>query len=463
MSVPRQTARRSPPRSVALLAVAVALALVTVSCGGQEVSAPELNTTLASEISVVEPPVTTTVDLAVPDTDPSTLYVSSEFGSDDNDGQTMESPWASLQTALDRLEPGNTLFVLDGRYDEQREPGVAHYVVNVSGTPDAWIRVTAGPDQSPELVASAGNGISVRGDYVEISGLRVRGEGFDVENNYGWGLLIRNSHHVRLANNTISSMAVGGISSVESSNLEILDNEVFDNSFWGTEQGSGISLWHSVDSGLGPAPDGYHDRIIGNVVYRNENKVFSRWRDEDVITDGNGIIIDQNVETGYTGRALVANNVVFDNGGRGILVLESNRVDVMFNTTYNNGRTDGLEGGPVELVASRADDVRLLNNLAWSRSGAPAVTVADASNVELGGNVLITDSPSGFNTELDLVSNTDPGLAGPSIDPSIADFRPRPGSIVIDRAIAVNPRVPYDADGNPRSTTAPDAGAYEFN
>ena len=198
------------------------------------------------------------------------------------------------------------------------------------------------------------------------------------------------------------------------------------------------------------------------MVYRNENKVFSRFREGEVITDGNGIIIDQAIETGYTGRVLVANNVVFDNGGRGILVLESNRVDVMYNTTYNNGRTAGLEGGPVELVAARADDVRLLNNLAWSRSGAPAVAVADASNVVLGGNVFVTDSPSGLATDTDLVAAEDPGLVRPSIDPAIADFRPGVGSTVIDRALPVDPFVSFDADGRSRNAASPDVGAYEF-
>ncbi len=296
-----------------LLGASVAI----VACGGQEVLAPELNTTTVPvELNIVAPPTTVEVTLPVgPDTDPLTFYVDAVLGDDANDGQTAEAAFRSLQSALDRLQPGNTLFVMGGTYAELQEPGNAHYVVSASGTAEAWIRIAAAPGpHQPVIVASDGNGISIRGNYVEISGLEIRGQGFSAENSYGWGMLIRNSHHVRLADNLVSGMAVGGISSVESANLEITGNEIFDNSFWGTEQGSGISIWHSVDAGFGPGSDGYHDRVIGNVLYRNENKVFSRWRENDVMTDGNGIIIDETDETGYTGRTLIANNVVFDNG-----------------------------------------------------------------------------------------------------------------------------------------------------
>ncbi len=446
-------------RSAALAAVIV----VAAGCGGQEISAPELNTTMVEQIVVTVPSPDPKLDPAEPDDDERALWVSADLGDDGNDGQTPERPLASLQEAIGRLGPGDTLYVLDGQYRELAEPGNAHYVVDRGGTAEAWIRITAAPGHRPEIVASNGNGMSIRADYVEVSDLVVTGEGFDTTNDYGWGILIRSSHHVRVMGNEISQMAVGGISSVESTNLDIVGNTVYENSFWGPEQGSGISLWHSVDQDFGPGPDGYHDRIVGNTVYRNENRVFSMWRDEDAITDGNGIIVDQTDETGYTGRILVANNLVVDNGGRAILVLESSRVDVMFNTTYANGRTDGLEGGPVELATSRADDVRFLNNVAWSRPGAPAIGVSDATDVVVGGNVLVTDSPSGLATEVDLVVDTNPGLARPDLDPTAADFRPVAGSSLIGHAVVVSPLLLLDADGAERSAGNPDAGAYELS
>jgi len=133
----------------------------------------------------------------------------------------------------------------------------------------------------------------------------------------------------------------------------------------------------------------------------------------------------------------------------------------MFNTTYRNGRTADLQSGPVELAASRSDDVRFINNLAWSRPGVPALQINKASEIVSGGNVFITDTPTGAETELDLVTLSDPRLMRPDIDPTLADFRPLAGSIVIDRGVAIEPLVVVDADGRPRSLAALDVGAYE--
>lgn len=465
----RSSPTSTPPRRPLRRAAVVGLVGLT-ACSGSDVSAPV--TTVIEPDRVVSEQVRGAVlpeIVAAPsqedvetDTDPATFFVSPETGDDANDGQTPAAPFATLQGALDRMEPGQTLYLLSGRYDETTEPGNAHYTIDVSGTAESWIRVTAAPGAEPEIVANDGNGLVVRGDYVEVSGIRVRGEGFGVDNAYGWGMLIRNSHHVRLADNVISDMAVGGIASVESSNLEIVANEVFDNAFWGTEQGSGISVWHSVDNGDGPDADGYHDRIIGNVVYRNENRVYSRWHtDKDTITDGNGIIIDQTDETGYTGRILVANNLVFDNGGRAVLVLESSWVDIIHNTAYHNGRTATLEGGPVEIAAGEAEGVRVLNNLLWARNGVPPFSVDDSADVEMGGNVLVTDTGRGPATVLDLVIINDAGLVAPGVDPVSADFRPFPTSVVVGHALVTDPRIPADIDGVARPAAEASAGAYE--
>ncbi|MCP5033177.1 MAG: DUF1565 domain-containing protein [Actinomycetia bacterium] len=391
------------------------------------------------------------------------VFVSSITGNDGNDGRTAETPWRSLQSSINRLQPGQTLYVMDGDYSEQREPGNPHYVVNVSGKPGSWIHIAAAPGHRPRLVPRSGNGISILGDYIEVSGLRIDGETFDAANSYGWGILVRSSHHVRLTSNVISDMPVGGISAVESTNLEIYRNEVFGNSFWGTEQGSGISIWHSRDHGTQSAADGYHDKIIGNIIYGNENKVYSRWAPvSNAITDGNGIIIDEASHFNYQGRTLIANNVVFDNGARGIIVWESAGVDVVFNTTFHNGRTAALTGARVELAVGRSTDCKLLNNVAWSRPGLAALTSVGTEKPTIGGNVFITDTPSGHETSLDLVTTADPGMVAPSTNRATADFHLVAGSILEARAVDIGPRVAVDAGGGSRPAVGADVGAYEL-
>ncbi len=450
-----------------LAAGAVAGYLVT---RGPEVSTPDLTMvdegSIRASLQEAAAPVDrtpTSQALSSVDTDPDVLFVDPGGGSDEADGQTQATAWRSLQASLDRLAPGQTLQLLTGRYDETTEPGNAHYVIESSGTPEAWVRVTAAPGHQPLIVASKGNGISVRASYVQVDGLRFVGEGFGPDNPYGWGVLVRDSNHVRVQGNVISQFPVGGVATVESSNIEILSNELFENSYWGTEQGSGISMWHSKDRGQPPSEDGYHDVVAGNLIYRNENKVFSRFiTDRDVFTDGNGIIIDQADETGYTGRILIANNVVFDNGGRGIIVHESSRVDVVHNTTYHNGRTEGLLGGRTELAVARATDVQFLNNLAWSLPGAESMRVTDARELVMGGNVFVTDVHTGPDTELDLVIDGDPGLVGAGIDRDTIDFRPLTASFLAGRAVPTSPHIPFDADLRPRPAVGATVGAYQL-
>lgn len=411
------------------------------------------------------PPIPAVGSLAT-DADPHVLFVDPVTGDDSGDGQTSISAWRSLQTAFDRLTPGDTLFLMGGDYRGERLTRFSsHFEVTVSGTAERWIRIAAAPGQTPRIVATAGNGIELLGDYLTVEGLTVVGEGFGPDNDYGWGLMTRGNHHVRLAGNTISGMAVGGITSIEATNLEITGNEVHDNSFWGPEQGSGISLWHSRDAGTDPGPDGYHDRIVGNLVYRNENKVPSMFRSNRIITDGNGIIVDQADQMGYTGRVLVADNLIVDNGGRAVLVLESSRVDVVRNTTYHNARTAGLEGGPVELAAGRARDVRFVANLAWARPGGMAFFKArDTRAVVSDGNVFVTDQPVPQAAPNDLVTADGAGLVTlPAEDPSVADFRPAPASALVGRpapALLVA-SLTVDADGLARPRAGAAVGAFE--
>ena len=395
-----------------------------------------------------------------PPLDPMPFFVSPTDGDDTNDGRSPEQPWASLNQSLNRLLPGQTLYLMDGTYNELSGTSV-HHIIRNDGEPDAWIRITAAYGHQPVIVATEGTGLEIQGDYVEVAGLTVRGEGFDESNSFGYGLSIRRAHHVRLVGNSVASMPLNGISAIESSNIEIINNEVFENAFWDASQGSGISVWHSLNWDQPAAPDGYHDRILGNRIYRNENKVKSKWKNYSTITDGNGIIIDRNRHFNYSGRTLVANNVVFDNGGRAIMVFDSNRVDVLFNTTYQNGRTDGLEGGPVEIAVGRASDVRVLNNLAWALPGAPALSANEANGFESEGNVLISTDQAGSFSDSNSVLSVDPGLINPSVDETTADFRPEETGLLVGRALPLQPTLSYDAVGNPRSPGSADVGAYE--
>lgn len=429
----------------------------------------EMTTTTTVETTTTTAAPTTTAVAAVPGfADPGsvpangdTFYVSANSGNDGNDGRSSSSPWKSLQAGLKRLSAGQTLLVMDGEYREVKAPGVAHYTVDHGGSAGNWMRIAAAPGHSPTIVASQGSGIQITSSYVEVSGLTIKGSGFGVDNNWGVGISVNKADHVRLVGNRITGMPTSGISVTESSKFDLIGNDVSYNSFWSPLQGSGISVWHSVNRGHGAGSDGYHDRIIGNRVYGNENKVNSQFKEFKVKSDGNGIIVDQNIDTGYSGRVLIANNVVYDNGGRGIIAWESNRVDIVFNTGYQNGQTDGISGGATEFAAGKANDIIIANNVGWARSGLPAIIFDRVTSGTSYNNVLITDSPSGHAGSRDIMHSGNPGFRNASTDPGSADFRPQSDSVLKGRVTDSPTFVSTDIVGTSRGGGTPDVGAYE--
>jgi len=398
-----------------------------------------------------------------PDTDPNTFYVS-PGGDESTDGQTAENPWQDLQASIDRLGPGQTLYLMDGVYSGQYSDAPAHWIVRKSGEPGAWIRVQAAPGHTPILHPDQGHGLEVRNaNYVEVGGLTVVGQNCGGTNDYGWGMVIRESHHVRLIGNDISDMPVGGISAVESSKFEIIGNTTHHNSFWGPEQGSGISVWHPRSHSREPFEDGYHIRIVGNTSYANENKVYSRWApDRKIMSDGNGIIMDLGQHFGFTHKTLIANNIAFNNGGRGVNVTKSDNVDVVNNTTYHNGRTPTLSTPGTELSATNSKNVKFYNNLSVSRPGLSEIMISEVDELDIAGNIFVTDKPSGHASDGGFFAAGDPGFVRASVDPDEADFRLAPGSVALQKPTVPFSAVALDWTGASRPDDGAAVGAFEL-
>ncbi len=215
------------------------------------------------------------------------LFVDPVHGNDDASGLSESDALGSLATAFGRVQPGTTLLLMSGDYDETMAPGAAHYLLTTGGTADGWVRITAAPGHRPVIIGSSLPAVEVRADYVELSNLTVEGRGYNVDNSWGVGLAARDSHHVVFSGNDVSGFALAGINTIRSSDVSVLGNRVYGNAFYSPNQGSGISLWssknHPGDTGI--------NRIVGNLVYENENRVESgRW--PGLRTDGNGIIVD---------------------------------------------------------------------------------------------------------------------------------------------------------------------------
>lgn len=291
-------------------------------------------------------------------------------------------PFATIPQALAAVTPGDTILVGAGEYREPK--GIS---IKTSGTPDAWIKLKAAPGARPKILTSNWSGIELRGSiaYVEIDGFElqfVKDPSLDV---HGSGIApMYGTHHIRILNNVIHDYGTGGIISLDCDYLHLEGNAVYKNAHTSPYGGSGISLCRAFDFDDAP---GYHNVIRRNVCFDNENKVIvlvTSGGTGHTLTDGNGIIIDvfkrsrvdylkphgedrNGPTTPYRGRTLVEDNVCYDNGGRGIHVFRSERVDVINNTCYQNQRTPEINGG--EFTAIESDDVVIANNIGVSRPG----------------------------------------------------------------------------------------------
>lgn len=164
----------------------------------------------------------------------SNYYVSALYGDDANDG-SLGSPWATLSWASSRLEPGNTLYVREGVYNEQLK-------VPSSGTSDNWITYEAYEGETPiidadGLTLSHFNGVveMVGKSYIRIKGLTVK-NGRTFQRNVA-GIVARgNCHYIEILDNTISNMNCSGIlcgmgyTSADELNsyITVRGNEIFD-------------------------------------------------------------------------------------------------------------------------------------------------------------------------------------------------------------------------------------------
>lgn len=359
------------------------------------------------------------------------FYVDSGNGDDSASGVSVDEAWQSLSRGIEALEPGVDVFVLDGVYEELQSPNQAHYVIrDLHGSADQWSRLLAFPGHQPTIRATSTSGIEILfSEYVEVSGFHIEGIGFGPENSQGYGIIARDGHHFVFQDNELHGMGNSGIGGgMNSSHFTIANNVIYDNALWSPDGSSGVSLWRLSNVG-GADEDGYANRIIGNTIYGNENRVNCTCPPGGVITDGNGIIIDQSNINGYTGRSLVSDNTIFRNGGRAINAFDSAHIDIFNNTTYQNAFTDGLHGERAEIGTFQASDVRIEKNLVVAADGTTAISTSD--DITVVNNVFVGGDELGPNPGIE-----DPQFVSTSSDPGEADFRLRDTSPVHSLDIA---------------------------
>ena len=408
-------------------------------------------------------------------------YYVSPSGNDSNDGKTPNTAFATLQKAANVVQPGYTVYAMTGVYQNTdfASSSPSQNVLNIytSGTQALPITFTNYPGQSPKIQFNSWYGIRVFGpaSYITLSGFEIEGDQQQVSQTYaqsasygdpltnGTGISVTGdssgvliSTHVTIENMVVHDCPLNGIGAGYSDYIAVQDNIVYNNGYWSPFAGSGISM-----IGLFPSDSNtknYKNFILRNVSYGN-NEVHPNFQAYNLITDGNGIILDSFNHQAtsfqpYNGKTLVANNIVYSNGGTGISAYQSANIDLINNTAFANNLTMSIPIG--EIVAYYASNINIVNNIMVAPTGLPVNTATGDTTVNVDYNLYYGGSGPQVMGSHDLIGNP------LFIAPLNGNFQLQTGSPAISSGIAW-PSVLTDFLSNPRPGLdgGIDRGAYQ--
>ena len=321
-------------------------------------------------------------------------YISSDLGSDSNAG-TYSSPFKTIDKGISMVNPGGTVYVMDGLYQNNNygtvDPSTntnmnnPHVVtINKSGTQNAYITLRNYPGHTPKIQFDGRGGIVISNgmDYIIIEGFEVEGPSQSI--NYDMAIADRNykiqmaedgddstnytntyfggkgiwggygaHHNIIIRNNIVHDTPGSAIRFNDSDHILIENNIVYNSNWWTSSASSAIVLAESI-AVSGDNSDDIKMIIRGNIVYNNWNRIpfyVTQLPDNsgntnpnygtatyNNILDGQGIYVTRS-DPDYNGTFLFENNLSVNNGKNGINFDHSQSASAIYqnNTIFFNG------------------------------------------------------------------------------------------------------------------------------
>jgi len=442
-------------------------------------------------------------------------------GSDTTGNGSLNSPFANLRRLNNLLQAGDTVFVHQGTYynsdfnDGDIWDGDNLFTLTANGNPNNYIVIMPYPGDQVTLKSDARYNILVNNSsYIKIIGFELVGIANDITQTMadnawglyrdsngnihdlavelnidindpslrrttiskpvlqnihkpdyyvGHGLVCRNSHHIVFKNNIIHDFPGSGLRADKSDYVQIIQNEIFHNTYWTTAGVGALTIAASKDLPTNDTFSGVKTKILKNNVHDNENRMISWNPGKDfismVIDEGSGIFLTRNADTYHNGYILIANNLSVKNGASGIVIHKTDRVVVEFNSSYYNGTTnDGKPGG---ITFNSVNTATIRNNIAYARPDHYAMGKNGGSitGVTITNNIVYNEN--GSEPVYHNIPNNGFVISNPLFtNPANNQFTLQANSPAIDAAVVSN----YTNDDYTFALRGanPDIGAYEF-
>jgi hypothetical protein len=312
-------------------------------------------------------------------TSPPATYYLSPTGNDSNSGLSASSPWLSPNHPVNC---GDVIIAASGTYSASNfNTGSWGTVTCILGNNVAWLQCAV--FDSCRISATGSDGIWVDESYWGVQGWEittstsVNAACFHAGPKLSAPVTV---HHIIFADDVANGCMGGGFTAYNNSTTASVDyiayvgNIAYDSARGNGECYSGFNIYQPIASDNNA---GTHLYIGGNFSYSN--------LDPDPCngtppTDGEGVILDtfdfsHNGGTPYTQQTLVKNNILVNNGGRGIEVYNNSAgashatIIITQNTTWGN-LTDPNQNdmGCGEVALETASDTQVYGNLVSTKS-----------------------------------------------------------------------------------------------
>jgi hypothetical protein len=243
----------------------------------------------------------------------STYYLSPN-GSDQSAGTSAAAAWRTPNHAVNC---GDTIQAIPGAYNASSFASGKWGAVSCPAKVNvAWLECET--FAACTVNTSNSSGMTMSASYWGVVGFQIAVTSYQ----YGEGIGSNSGiNHLVVADNVINGAVAGGIQ-LNQGDYDIIVGNVVYNAAQGTAYCySGISIWEPKAS---DSVAGTHMYIGGNIAWGNVDgvNVQSGYKSANcantAATDGEGVILD--TFSGYTAQAVVENNLLVFNGGRGVEV-----------------------------------------------------------------------------------------------------------------------------------------------